>query len=324
MNGAGLTPAKRAAITAIGFAGVLGVAITIVAILTSDHVEPKWLLLVLQLVIGISFTATGMYAWARRPDSRFGLQMSLVGLAWFATSISASNDDLLFTIGILISSLYSGVVVHALLGFPTGRLQSRVERLFVAVVYVLVLLGPLALLLVTATPDDMPRNLLHVVDDPAMADLVDALARSTMFAVTVIATVLLVRRWLQATAPQRRLLAPVLWCGAATTTALALSLAGQLLNLPGKVLNATDIAGLLIFASVPFAFLWGIVRSSLSRGQSVGRLVARLGDGHGGRGSGSLRDALATALRDRSLSLAYWMPASASGAAAAGGAAGAA
>jgi signal transduction histidine kinase len=309
MSAAGLTPAKRAAITAIGFAGVLGAAWTVVAVLTSDHASPKWLILTLLLVIGPSFTVTGMYAWARRPDSWFGLQLSLVGLAWFLTALSASNDDVLFTVGVLLGSLYAAIIVHALLGFPTGRLRSRGERVFVAAVYLLCTVGPLALMLVSAPGDDLPRNILLLEENARLADIADAVLRGGSFAAAVGATVLLVLRWERATTPERRLLAPVLWSGAATTAGLALSLAGQLLSLPGDVLNVFDFIGLAIFASVPFAFVTGIVRANLSRGQSVGRLVARLGDARPGRGATSLRDALAAALHDRSLSIAYWMPA---------------
>lgn len=308
MSSAGLTPAKRAAITALGFVGLLGVAWTIVAVLTSDHTSPKWLVLALLLVVGSSFTATGMYAWARRPDSWFGLQMSLVGLAWFLTSLTASNDDLLFTVGVLLGSLYAGVIIHALLGFPTGRLRSRGERVFVATVYLLVTVGPLLALLFTDVPAKYPRNVLLVSDNAQLSDVLDAVLRGGSLAAAVGATLLLVLRWTRATAPERRLLAPVLWCGAATTAGLAASLAGQLLNLPGGLLTVTDFAGLFIFASVPIAFVSGIVRSNLSRGQSVGRLVSRLGDAQSGRGAASLRDALAIALHDRSLAIAYWMP----------------
>ena len=58
-------------------------------------------------------------------------------------------------------------------------------------------------------------------------------------------------------------------------------------------------------ASVPFAFLFGLLRSRLSRADAVSELVARLGEA--GRRQG-LRDALAEALGDPSLSLAYWVP----------------
>ena len=58
-------------------------------------------------------------------------------------------------------------------------------------------------------------------------------------------------------------------------------------------------------ASVPFAFLVGLLRSRLSRAAAVSDLVARLGRG---RPAPGLRDALAEALADPSLSLAYWVP----------------
>ena len=58
-------------------------------------------------------------------------------------------------------------------------------------------------------------------------------------------------------------------------------------------------------ASVPFAFLAGLLRSRLSRASAVSDLVARLGEA--GRRQ-SLREALAEALGDPSLSLAYWLP----------------
>lgn len=309
MSGSGLTPAKRAVNTAIGFVGLLGVAWTIVAVLTSDHADPRWLTLTLLLTIGISFTATGMYAWARRPDSWFGLQMSLTGLSWFLISLSASNDDVLFTLGWALNSLYAALVAHTLLAYPTGRLHSRAERIVVGVAYAVVLLGPALLLTVTPTPADLPRNVLLVDADAQISDLGQTLLRGVLLATAVVVTGMLVRRWQRATSPQRRLLAPVLWCGVTTTTALALSLAGQLANLPDDVLSVFDFAGLFVFASVPIAFISGIVRQNLSSGQSVGRLVARLGDGPG-RGPNRLRDALASALRDRSLAIAYWLPAS--------------
>ncbi|MDO8184562.1 sensor histidine kinase [Conexibacter sp. JD483] len=309
MSGAGLTPAKRAANTAIGFVALLGVSWTIVAILTSSRADPRWLSLTLLLTIGIFFTATGMYAWARRPDSWFGLQMSLTGLSWFLVSLAASDDDVIFSLGYAFNSLYAALMAHTLLAFPTGRLQTRAERRVIAVAYAIVLIGPLLLLSVTPTPADLPRNIFLVTPDEGLSDAGQTLLRATLLGVAIVVTGMLVARWQRATSPQRRLLAPVLWCGVATTAALGLSLAGQLAHLPDDVLNVFDFTGLFIFASVPVAFLSGIVRQNLSSGQSVGRLVARLGDGPG-RGPNRLRDALASALRDRSLAIAYWLPTS--------------
>ena len=61
-------------------------------------------------------------------------------------------------------------------------------------------------------------------------------------------------------------------------------------------------AGLIVLITVlPFAFLMGLLRSSLSRVGAVSALFERLG-------GQSARDALAEALGDDSLALAYWLP----------------
>ena len=52
---------------------------------------------------------------------------------------------------------------------------------------------------------------------------------------------------------------------------------------------------------MPFAFLTGLLRSRLSRAGAVSALVERLG-------GVSVRDALADALGDPTLTLAYWLP----------------
>jgi signal transduction histidine kinase len=92
----------------------------------------------------------------------------------------------------------------------------------------------------------------------------------------------------------------------ATLIMLSLSLIGDVSGFPdGKAENVIDIAGLALLASVPFAFLAGLMRSRLSRAGAVSDLVARLGEA--GRRQG-LRDALAEGLGDPTLSLAYWVP----------------
>jgi len=59
-----------------------------------------------------------------------------------------------------------------------------------------------------------------------------------------------------------------------------------------------------LLALVPFGFLAGLLRSRLTHAAALSELVARLGQAPG---SSALRDALATALGDPSLELAYWL-----------------
>ena len=58
---------------------------------------------------------------------------------------------------------------------------------------------------------------------------------------------------------------------------------------------------IVLITALPFAFLVGLMRSSLSRAGAVSALFERLG-------GVSARDALAEALGDHSLALAYWLP----------------
>src|SRR4029453_4523884 len=76
-------------------------------------------------VVGLAFLGLGMVAWQRRLSSRSGLLMAATGFAWFAGSFAG---------GALV--LHRGPLVHLLVGYPQGRLRSRLERLVVAAAYV--------------------------------------------------------------------------------------------------------------------------------------------------------------------------------------------
>jgi hypothetical protein len=111
---------------------------------------------------------------------------------------------------------------------------------------------------------------------------------------------LLVRRWRSANEPQRRSIAPVLWAGSATIAVLAVSIGNDAVGEPLR--QAAKWALDAVFASVPIAVLVVLLQRRLARGAVAG-LVVELGD----RSQGSdLRDALARALGDPALELAYW------------------
>lgn len=114
----------------------------------------------------------------------------------------------------------------------------------------------------------------------------------------------IVTRLRRATGPRRRRLAPVLWAGAGMVALLALTVSTSTLGAEG-VARDLDLVGLAAFLIVPYAFLAVLARAQVSRAGAVSELVARLSDAPG---PGTLRDALADALADRSLTLAYWLP----------------
>ena len=89
-------------------------------VLSSDHFPDRMVWAVFGTAVGWSFVGTGLYAWRRRPESRFGVLMTLLGFAWFLAPFSAANDSLLFTLGFVVGSLWGAVLAHVLLSFPSG------------------------------------------------------------------------------------------------------------------------------------------------------------------------------------------------------------
>jgi signal transduction histidine kinase len=292
--------ASQRIILALGGAGLAFGLIVAWLTLGSDHVEDRGFEAALRLLVGWSFIGTGLYAWWRRPENRTGLLMAAVGFAWFATSLSASDDDLVFTIGIALDGLYGALLGHLLIAFPTGRLATRAERLLVTGIYLTVTVLQLPALLFEDT--DEPRNLLMVESNQDLSDLLDALQFAVAFVLIVATFVIVARRRAQVPPAQRPVLAPVLWTGGATLAALTLALTFDAVGSPKEGLERLSLA---LFATVPFGFLVGGLRTRLAHGAAVSKLIARLGQVPGEH---ALRAALAEALGDPSLRLAYWLP----------------
>ena len=99
-------------------------AITAAMLLTSDYLADKAVWAVFGPAVGWSFIGTGLYAQRRRPESRAGTLMVLLGFAWFANAIGASNSPLLYTIGLITGGLWGGVFLHLVMTFPSGRISS--------------------------------------------------------------------------------------------------------------------------------------------------------------------------------------------------------
>jgi signal transduction histidine kinase len=272
----------------------------------SHHERHKVLEIVTGVLVGSSFVATGIYAWWRRPENRVGALMTAVGLTFFLGGVVEANDRYALVAGILLVNVFFAVAVQMLLAYPQGKLPGWRERGVVAAAYLAttVFIVPCLLFKPFGTGEEQ-FNPIMVHRDKALANFF--LAADQVLGVILVAVViwLLVARWRRATAPERRVMAPVVWAGAGTMALLAVDLGTELLSMPNGVVTALDIAGAAAFVSVPFAFLLGIVHQHFARAASVGQLIAAL---NRAPEPGRLRDALADALGDRSLALAYWLP----------------
>jgi signal transduction histidine kinase len=290
--------APRRALAALGIAGLaLGLFVTYL-VAESDHVQDRGVTAALGVLVGWSFIGTGLFAWWRRPDNRTGALMTAVGFAWGLSGLTAANNDLLFTIGIVLDGLFAAIAAHLVIAFPTGRLRSDLERGGVAATYFIVTVLQVPSLLF----EESSSNLLVIEPDQELSDALDLVQFFAVMGVIALGLTILTRRWRAATPPERRTLAPVLWTGGATFLMQAIDISFDGAGEPQKGLEWLSEA---MLATVPFGFLAGLLRTRLAHGAAVSELVGRLGEAPG---EDELRAALADALGDPSVRLAYWLP----------------
>jgi signal transduction histidine kinase len=261
---------------------------------------------VLTLVVGASLIGCGLASWRSRPENRLGPLMVITGFLWFAGQLSEASAPWLYTFGSVIQYVWAVGLVYLLLSFPSGRLRGRLDRALVWATVGLFCLQLVAMLYGNKAGircPGCPDNLLQVVHDNHKAQAWLNLER--LLGGIVIATVVtvLVRRWLRSSPAQRRAVAPVLVAGSASLVALVWTVTFDLLGDPLSSLPAT--VWFYTTAAVPIAVLYVFLQRRLARGMVAG-LVVELGTQSP---SGDLRDALARALGDPSLELAYWFPA---------------
>jgi signal transduction histidine kinase len=281
--------------------GLLGSAV----ILGSDHVDNTGVTVAIALAIGGAWVGTGLYVWWRRPANRVGALMTWTGFAWLLNTFLASDVPVVFTLAVLGSNLYLAACVHLLLAYPDGRVPTLFQRRLVTATYVLALIGPLPVLMfgLGTSCDECPKSVVQVSANTTPGATGDAVTSGMAVGIGVILLVILVRRWRNATPPQRRAMAPLLWSGIALTILVASTLGAQTVT-GDQVPGILSLSGQLVFALVPFIFLFGMLRSRVASADAVGELLVRLGTSPGTDG---LRGLLADALGDRSLQLLHWI-----------------
>ena len=280
---------------------LVAAAAAVSLVFVSDHEDEPWVTVALALPVGLAFVGGGLVAWSRRPDNRSGKLMALVGFTWLAASLAEANGSLLYSIGAAVGSVPFVFFAWLVLAYPSGRLQSAVDRAIVGLTALIAFVLFPAHLLFAERPfcADCPSSAFLVSEQPRATDVLDLLVQGVGFAVTIAIVVILVRRWRQATPALRRALTPVFLTAGVVVLALAL---GVVLDTVGLVsATALEYTVLLGLLGVPLAFLFGLLRSRLLRAE-VGRLVVELGEA---RESEQLRAVLARGLRDPSLEVAY-------------------
>jgi PAS domain S-box-containing protein len=284
-------------LTAVAFT-----AIALALVFTSDHESTPAFTAAANLIVAWSFIACGVVALARVSDAHFGLLMSAVGLTWFLSALTESNNSYVFSVGNLLWGIPLAFFIHALLTFPRGYLETKIVFAVVAAAYGLLSLAPLLFSLFgEAGCSDCPQNEFVLVNSNLATTIVGVLFIGVGLFVCGATIWVLIRRWRVASAPLRRILTPVFVTSA---TAIGAFLLAAFVSAVSETASSV-LWWLVLFAvaSVPTAFLVGLLRTRLARA-SVASLVLELGVA---RDPESTRDALRKALGDPSLNLAYWL-----------------
>ena len=248
--------------------------------------------------IVVPYVLGGLIAWRRRPESRFGVLMIAAGLSMAVTTFQWSANRPVFTLGQLADLVPAVVFAHVFLAFPDGRLERAPDRLLVRVGYVTAVGGSLLVLLLGGFD---ARNLLTLSPNRGVAEAVQNVQLLVLAAVNLLGVLLLSRSRRPVGHAPRRLLALLADSFSLGLITFAALLVAGVFALPGFEQLRLVTFGVLGLA--PLAFLGALLDARLAKSGVAGLLV-ELRD----HPSTDLRDPLARALRDPTLTLAYWLP----------------
>jgi signal transduction histidine kinase len=252
---------------------------------------------VLQVLVGWSFVSCGIYMWVRRPANRLGRLMITVGMLWLlGRTLTLVSTPAVYTAGLWLTDLWAPAFALFLLSFPTGRLTSRADLAIVAIF--LFVTVPLEFLWFLFLVLDNGLNALGIAPNESAAHVIDTIQRYLISLGSVLLVMALGRRWLRSSGPVRRQMMPVL-VGA---VAILLQSASWTFLSSGTRLEPLDDLIFLALIAIPIAVLAVMLQSRMARAD-VADLVVELGQTPT---PARLRDALANALGDPTLQVAYW------------------
>jgi signal transduction histidine kinase len=271
---------------------------------------------VLTVCAGLGLIAAGLVICLAQRPGRTGDLALLAGLCWFAPVWVAWQDGppLIPSIAMVAGGFTFPLIVHLVLTHPTGRAGSKPARVLAAVVYAEALLTAAALALFRdpyLDPGCLANctvNAFLVRSLPALAHAVEIGNRWFTAAAAVALIAVCAARLARASWPARQRLLPVHVPAigfAAGVAARSVALQWITVEDPFNVALFTIFAvGSAAVALLAVGLISGVARARAER-RAVARIAARLDEAPG---PGSLQSALAAALRDPGLQIAYWLP----------------
>jgi signal transduction histidine kinase len=258
----------------------------------------------------------GLATLARRQD-RFAAALVAAGALWSLTVLAQSHDPTLYSVGRIAAWLVDIAVVYLLLSFPSGRLTSSPARVAMAATVVVVglLYLPTALVVQhypvpvpwSACGIDCPPNAFAIgATTPAfVADIVRPLREVLSVLVFLGVALILAQRTYRAGPLLRRTLVPVLAMAIFRGVALAAYDAARGSAPTAASLHALGWIYMLSLGLIAVSFSVGMLWRGLYATTVLQRLTLALKPQTTPE---ALRAALADALEDPSVQIAYRLP----------------
>jgi signal transduction histidine kinase len=288
---------------AIAFAGCAAGAASLVFALENDAIgtelgEPM-VIAVIWSWTTLAYIFGGLFAWSRRPESRFGPLMVTTGVVCFLVTLSWTTSDVSYTLGQTLDKLPAVLFLHVFLAFPSGRLTGWFEKALVVSAYVTAISLEL---LRMAIGNYGSHNLVGVASAPHAFNAVKSVQLVLLSGYCLAGVGILAARRRREGRPLRGSLALLIDAFAIGLLMMAVFFLANLVDAP-----AVQQLRWVLFVTLglaPILFLVGLVYARLAR-SAVGELFLDL---RADLAPAELRDSFARALRDPSLTLAYWLP----------------
>jgi signal transduction histidine kinase len=293
----------RRALVGLGIVGFVAGAVPLALALANEGGHQRELIAITGPLIGWAFIGTGIFAWSRQPENRLGALMTAIGFSACLAGLRVATEPWVFIFGLLFITSQWALLYHMLLAFPSGSLRTRIELLLVAAMYVnSFVLHPVVVLFQDTTRIGVPENPLLIEGHAKFSEDLARVRYWIALLLIVALGVILARRWAAASRSQRRALTPVLVSGGLVMLLLGVWYAALLEGVDQDVVQKLEDARYVVFTTVPFAFLAGLLRSRVAGATAVSEVVALLGD------PSVRRTGIGEALAGTSLELAHWVP----------------
>jgi signal transduction histidine kinase len=204
------------------------------------------------LAVGWTYLFGGLAIWGSRPENPTGRLMTLVGFTWFIGNLQLADLTGLHAIGTAFADVVFVCLIALILAYPTGHLETRLDRATVAVLAV----------------GTTINNAIRLLPWPPGTDI-EPIRLYVGVALACFAGVVVIRRWVAAPARRRGELLPVLIAGTVLLGVLIVSLVITSVDVPEDIEAFLLAARGLAPAAIPLALLVGFYRQSEQRQRAL-------------------------------------------------------